>query len=379
MDKFTMDDFEALAQKECRPCTSMFMSALRTDAEQNRIRFKNLLGRVEQMMDALPEGYAYPAEAMEHAKRLLTDLPFWQHQSDGLALFLGHEIFQPYCLPIPFENAVVVAGQFHLKPVAPLATNDDRFYVLSLSQRHVSLLEGNRYAFQEVKVEGMPKDIEDALSYDDPERQLQFHTGAAAGSNGRPAMFHGHGVGIDDTKDRILRYFQEVDKWVSIAMQDEKAPLILAALPHILPLYKEANSYPHLIEDAIPGNPDETDAEVLHQKAWQIQKQRIMKVQEDALAMYHALAGTGKTSKDLKEILLSAAYGRVGTLFVAKGAHQWGRFDRTAQTVELHRTQKPGDEDLLNTALVETVLKGGDVYLADRIPDNAYTAAIFRY
>jgi hypothetical protein len=144
-------------------------------------------------------------------------------------------------------------------------------------------------------------------------------------------------------------------------MQDEKAPLILAALPHILPLYKEANSYPHLIEDLIPGNPDETDAEVLHQKAWQIQKQRIMKVQEDALAMYHALAGTGKTSKDLKEILLSAAYGRVGTLFVAKGAHQWGRFDRTAQTVELHRTQKPGDEDLLNTALVETVLKGGDV------------------
>ncbi len=376
-----MDDFKSLAEKECRPCISMCMPTQRTEPEQNRIRFKNVLGRAEQMLNALTERNEDAAEGMKRAKGLLGDLPFWQHQSDGFALFLGREFFEVYRLPESFENVAVVADHFHLKPLAPLVTNDDRFYVLSLSQKRVRLLQCSRHSVREVKVEGMPKDIEETLAYDAPERQLQFHTGAAAGASSRPALFHGHGVGTDDTKDRILRYFQEVDRWVGGVMQDEKAPLMLSALTHILPLYKAVNSYPHLIEESVPGNPDEMESEWLHKKARNIMEQRMERVQEDASAMYHALAGTGKTSKDIKEILYSAAYGQVGTLFVAKGVQVWGHFEPATQTFEQRRTQNPGDEDLLNTALVQTLLKGGDVYLEalERIPDNASAAAIFRY
>ena len=215
MDKFTMDNFEALAQKGCRPCIYIFMPALRTDAEQNRIRFKNLLGRAEQMMDPLPEGYAYPAEAMEHAKRLLSDLPFWQHQSDGLALFMSDQVFETYRLPVTFEELVVVTDRFHIKPLLPFVANDARFYILAASQSRVRLFRGTRQSIQKMEPEGMPKNLSEALQYDDPEKQLQFHTGTGGSGGKRSAIFHGHGVGADDAKDRILRYFREIDRSLS--------------------------------------------------------------------------------------------------------------------------------------------------------------------
>jgi len=43
-----------------------------------------------------------------------------------------------------------------------------------------------------------PRKIEDILKYDDPEKQLQYHTGTSSGKGKRSAIFHGHGVGTDD-------------------------------------------------------------------------------------------------------------------------------------------------------------------------------------
>jgi hypothetical protein len=48
-------------------------------------------------------------------------------------------------------------------------------------------------------LEDVPTSIAEALKYDDPEKNLQFHTGTTGGGGGeRSAMFHGQGAGNDE-------------------------------------------------------------------------------------------------------------------------------------------------------------------------------------
>jgi hypothetical protein len=372
-------NLKMLAGKQKGPCVSIYMTTHRTDAEQNRIRFKNLYGEAEKMMVDMGSGNA--DEGLETARKLLEDQTFWQHQSDGFALFLSKDLFEIYRLPMEFEAITVVTDRFHIKPLLPFITSNARFYILTLSQRDVRLFQCTRQGIQEVEVEGMPKGLSDALEYDDPEKQLQFHTGAGGPGGKRPAIFHGHGVGTDDAKDRILRYFRQVDKGLYAVMHDETSPLVLAGVDYLLPIYREANSYPHLLEQGISGNPDEMDEKELHNRAWALVKPYVKKAQEEAARRYQDFVGTGRTSKDLKEIVSAAVHGRIAVLFLAKGIQQWGRFGPENGRVEVHQTQKPGDEDLLDLAAAQTLLKGGEVYVVDekKVPEDAAAAALFRY
>jgi hypothetical protein len=95
--------------------------------------------------------------------------------ADGLALFLAPHLSRSYRLPLAFEELAVVAGRFHVKPLLPLFTDDGRFDVLALSQNAVRMLECTRHSARQLELEGVPPNLAEALKYDDPEKQLQYH------------------------------------------------------------------------------------------------------------------------------------------------------------------------------------------------------------
>ncbi len=88
-----------------------------------------------------------------------------------------------------------------------------------------------------------------------------------------------------------------------------------------------------------------------------------------------------ETSKDLEDIVRGAYHGRVEVLFVALGVQRWGFFDSATDSVRLHDTAEPGDEDLLDFAAIQTLLNGGSVYAVEpeNVPDDRRVAAILRY
>lgn len=77
----------------------------------------------------------------------------------------------------------------------------------------------------------------------------------------------------------------------------------------------------------------------------------------------------------------AAYYGRVEELFVAVGVQQWGTFNRDTNTIEIHQEAEVGDDDLLNSAAIQTILNGGTVYAVEpeKVPAEAPLAAVFRY
>ncbi len=384
MDVFTSEDLRNLMAHEEEYCVSLFMPTHRAgpEVQQDPIRFKNLLKKARADLVTLGMRGPEADELLSEPREVGADSMFWRHQSDGLAMFVAPNYWRYYRVPRSFGEMVSVGERFLIKPLLPLITGDGRFYLLALSQNQLRLFQGSRYSLTAVEDTGrMPENLADALQYDDPEPQLQSRVGAPGRGGRGQAIFHGHGDASEEAKTDILRYFELVDRGLTELLSGDHAPLVLAGVDYLLPIYHEANSYPHLIEEGIHGNPDRESPERLHAKAWEIVQPVFLAEVEKMLERYYELAGTGLTSDNVREIVPAAAHGRVDTLLVAEGAHVWGHYDPDMARAVVDDAAEPGDEDLIDLASVFTLENSGVVHAIppDKIPGEEGIVAIYRY
>jgi hypothetical protein len=377
MDLLTKDDLKTLLLKGRPPCVSFFLPTQRGGGEADPIRWKNLLARAEGGLTARGLRLARARELLGPARYLLDDAAFWKATSDGLAYFLCPDVVRSYRLPAPFGEEAVVADRFHVTPLLPLLSGDGRYYVLALSQNRVRLLQGTALGLHEIDLAALPTSLAQALRFHDRDEPLIFHTHPALGLGRWGAIFSGQGVGIDTHKHDLLLYFRQIDRGLHHVLRDEHAPLVLASVEYLWPIYHEANTYAHLLERGVPGNPDRLGARELHEKAWAVVQPAFEAAEAQAAATYARLAGTGRTANDLAEVVRAAYEGQVSVLFVAKGRRRPGRFDPDQGSVEVHETAEAGDEDLLNFAATYTLLHAGLVYVTEpsRVPGGGPLAA----
>lgn len=378
MDLFTRSDLKPLLEERQTHCVSVFMPTRRGGGEQDPIRWRIHLGEAEEML--VQAGLRAPEarEQLEPARRLLDDPIFWQSQCDGLAYFLASPFERLYRLPLAFEDLVVVGPRFHVTPLLPLLGGNGRFYVLAVSRNAVRLLQGTRDAVSAVDLTGVPHDLAAALltRQREPVRTITARPTGAGG----PWQATSHGVGVDDPKEDLLHYFQQIDRALHPVLRRDEAPLALAAVDYLQPIYRQANSYPHLVAEGVAGNPDHLSDKQLHDRAWPLVQPGFEEAQQNAASQYRELAGTGRTACDLRQIVPAAGRGEVETLFVARDTQRWGRFDPATGKVEEREHAQPGDEDLLNYAAAHTLLHDGAVYAValEEMPDRHPAAATFR-
>jgi Bacterial archaeo-eukaryotic release factor family 7 len=384
----SQSEFRTLMKQYNDPCISMFLPTHQAgmETQEDQLRLRNHIRTAENRL-LLDHLRSMQVEHLLHPLRtLLEDEQFWLHRGDGLALFRSPDMFCAYHLPTGFHEQVVVTDHFYLKPLLPLLADDGRFSILALSQHEVRLLEATHYSVSEVGVPaGVPTSLAEALKYDESENELHYHSsssGRVRGKGGRRAtIFHGQGVGIDDSKEHILRSLQQIDRGLHELLRGEQAPLVVACVAFLFPLYREANTYAHLLDQAVPGNPDKLSAETLHRQAWAIIEPYFLRVREEAAAHYRADAGTGRASCTAREIVPAAYHGRVACLFIAIDQELWGTFHPTNNVVHVHCQARYQDDDLLDIDATQTLLHGGSVYAVEqaKVPGGGLLAAVFRY
>ncbi len=367
-----------------RPCLSIFAPMVEAGPEtrQNRTRFKNLVTEAE---DRLRDAGVDPEDRrllLEPARRRLEDSLYWQHQNTGLAFFRSPNLTQEHRLPLQCEDLVVVSDHFHVKPVLPLLEGNGRFFVLALSKGEVRLFEASRDTIAQIHLQDMPRSLADVLEqYEVPEVTLERHFQAAGARV--PTAVHGKGVDTDLEKKRILEYFRRIDRALQDVLRDSNAPLVLAGVEYLLPIYEEANTYPVLLDEFVEGNPDakKKSPGQIHKEAWKIVEPHFKRSQEAALDLLGQAAGTPRGSTRLKDILDGAHDGRVANLFLASGQQAWGRYEAASRQLVLHESAEAGDDELLNLAALQAYATGAMVFTVerDRLPNSTQIAAIFRY
>lgn len=377
MAELSFADFQTLAQADTT-CVSIYMPAEKAGAEtrKNPIRFKNLLSEATDKL--ADQSNAELDDALKSAHEYIDRHDFWQHQDSGLAFFVNRDGIKYYRLPHSFDEQVEIGDRFYLKPLLPLLTNNNKFYLLALSQNEVKFFLGSRYGLNQVELpKNVPPSLAEALKYDDPEKQTQYHSGDGGGS----PIYHGQGVGTTDNKDEIKRFFHQVDNGLTSVLQESSTPMILAGVEFLLPIYHEANSYKNLLEEGITGNPENVAIQDVHQQAWAIIEPRFSREKKAAIDEYHNQSGAGLSSSRLEEIVAGAANGQIDTLFVTADARAWGTYDRQNNKVEVSDETTEDSMDLVDFAVTQTYLQKGKVYTIDvsEIPGGSTIAATLRF
>jgi hypothetical protein len=387
MNRLHNTDVIQLAEQQADPSISIYLPTTSAPDQQdeNRIRLKNL---VAEGLKTLVEEHGWrrvaAEEIMAPTQRLIANGRFWlATNAPGLAIFLTADKQTLYRLPIPFAERVLVSDRFYLKPLLPLLARNGRFYILALSLGNIQLFEATQYGIGELSLsEEVPRNIDEALQWDDPEKQLQWHTSTDSGAD-RPAAFHGHGATGEETKkEDILRYCHKVAAALKPILQEDDAPLILAALDHLVSIYQQANNYKHMLEQTIQIDPQSLSIKELHQRAWQeVIQPYFAQKQAQAADSLNDLVDTERTAVDLAEIVQAAHQGQIDTLFIAKDQEKWGSFDAATHQVTIHDHPATGLYDLVDLAAVQTLRQGGAVFVVEKqaVPQQQIMAAKLRY
>ncbi|MBI4893754.1 MAG: hypothetical protein HY821_24255 [Acidobacteria bacterium] len=380
-------DLQELMEHVAGSSVSIYLPTHRASVEtrQDPIRLKNLIRDCEKNLESGSLRGPEIKQILDPIRALVDDYDFWQHQSDGLAIFRSRDLFRTYRVALKVPQLAVVADRFYSKPLLALITVDCRYFILALSHNEVRLYRATRDTVTEIEPAGMPHSLIESLGQNTVERGLQSHSksrrsGSGTGSAPR-AVVHGHGGGNEEKKDAILAFFRQVDASIRELLSQERAPLILAAVDHLCPLYRQANTYSELLNQWISGNPDGLSDHELHRRAEPIAELHFREDQQRAICRFLDLRHTQRTSDKLREILPAAHQGRIEVLFVALGVQLWGSFNLTTNEMAVLDQAAPDSQDLLNLAAVSSFLHGGKVYVLppDLVPGNGQLAALFRY
>ena len=362
-----------------------FVSA--REARQNPIRLKNLVNKVEVQLAEGDMGQRQIEDYLAPLTDLIDDESFWQGQDEGLALFLDANELRIFRLPKSFEEVAVVGDAFHITPLIPLYKGNGQYFLLSLDQKRPKLYQGSKFRLARVDELDLPESLQEMFdNFYEFHSHIQFHSKTVnpnpdlAGD--RRGMHFGQGGDDVDKNAEIRNYFHRFDEALMDYLDGEDAPLVLAGVGYLHPLYDEVNSYPHKIDEGITKDVDRMPVEDLHKLSWNIVKDKYQTDVDKALGVFQNLADKdGDISENLEEIISAAHYQRIHTLFVAENQHVWGQFDPEKNNVMIEDEKKPENQDLLSKAAAQTLINGGNIFVIpqDQIPGKNEAAAILRY
>jgi len=372
---FRAEDLTGLLRGGTPPCVSIYLTTHRKHPEwtHDPVRFRGLVSEAEAIL--AKQGQREAKEAVEPLRALL-DQPFWEFSLEGFAVFLSGGSVTAYRLPMPVPECVVVADTFHTKPLLRFLRTNWRYFVLSVSQNGVSLYEGSSFGAGEVELRGVPASLQDALGLPVHDRIVTAH-GHSGGH-----VFHGRGPGREETKEELLKFFRTIDRGLRDLLRDEHAPLLLASVGYYHPLYREANTYPHLLAAGIDGNFERSNGEQIHAAAWPIVERHFAEETERWVERYRESVGPGLGSDRLEEVAAAAVRGRVRCVFAAEGTTVWGVLDRETGGITIHPRQlNERDGDLIDDVCEEAYRRGAEVFVLppDRMPTDQPIAAIYRF
>lgn len=365
------------------PCLSLYQPTHRRHPEnqQDQIRYRNLVKTLEESL-----GKRYASNdvktLLEPFQKLAKDGEFWNHTLDGLAVMRSANYFHAVRLPRPVPERAIVADSFHIKPLMRIVQSADRYQILAIDRQSVRLYEGNRDALAEVELApGVPRTITEALGEElsEPHQTVASYGGVGGSS---VAMRHGHGGKADEIDADTERFFRVVDRAVAEHHSKEsELPLILAALPEHIAVFRNVSGNPALLPESIDSHPDSLSIGDLCARAWSTVEPRYRNRLATLTERFHLARAKDLGSDEVKRVGPAAAAGRVAIALLEAERHIPGHVDPESGLVTLDDTGRPEGDDVLDD-IGEIVLRTkGEIVIvpADLMPTSTGVAAIYRF
>ncbi|WP_373524055.1 hypothetical protein [Aquiflexum sp.] len=388
MKIFNREDFIKLSKKTAKPMVSIYSPTSRQSSngyKQDMTHFKNQLSGVKESLEKdYKMSNSEINNLLDPAQELLDNFSFWQNNSDTLACFLSEngemDLFK---LPIETnDSSHFIGNKPLLLPMIPELNDDGHYYLLLLNLDRIRLYEATRSVIQEVILDPEEVAVSFTTEEEEDENQDQLHGQGGIGNAG--AMYHGHDGGSDEVKKvTILNYFHRMTNMLEPLLYRNPLPMYLAGVDYLIPIFKEASKYNHLMDGHVSGAFQEKDMLTLHQKSWEIAEPHFLKERKKRKANFQAKKAEGlAVSNDNLKIIKAALTGAVDTLMVNKNhEHLWGKYDPETHKINLTDEQEDASHCLVDEAAARVIEFKGKVYMTDPedMPEDNLIAATMRY
>ncbi|WP_353719134.1 hypothetical protein [Dyadobacter sp. 676] len=382
-DILDKDLFAELAAFRSECCVTIYLPTHQSGVEVNEkhdaILLKNTLKDLSAKLADAGIETARIEQLLTPAYALLQQSRFWGRMEKGLAMFIADGYFKYVKMRVAPQYVAVCKKRFYMTPLVPVLTCNTYFYLLVISKQKCKLFRADAFGMEPVHVPDLPDDMMAVKRLSDKDAST-FRVGTGSGTGG--ANFHGMAGGNPEHKDNIAVYFEAVDDVIfREVLHNENAPLLLAGVEYLIPIYRAASDYHNICPEALTGSHEHDEIHDLYARARGIMQPYFDQPLDKALTIYANQSATPLSSSIAADIIPAAYYGRLSHLFVRKGATIHGQFDETNASLELHGSEEESSDDLLDMAVIKTLTQGGEAYLLppERMPAASDIAAVFRY
>jgi Bacterial archaeo-eukaryotic release factor family 11 len=337
-----------------------------SNGEPERIEFKTLAAQASSQLGEAGAGVRVIRPFEDEIDYLHEDEEFWRYQARSLAAFAAPEWLITFRLPNRLVSQVEVSDRFHVRPLLRTLTFPHVAFVLALAQGSVRVVEVTPdLEPARIDINDLPSDVASAAGKSSiadraPIRRLQ-------GSEGQ--------------KVRMRQYARRVDQALRPLLNGLEVPLILAATEPIDSIYRAVNTYPHLLAQGIPGNPETASDAELAASTRTVLDDLYAAQLRDVQELYERRSADGRALSDIAEVARAATFGAVETLLVDVDAAVPGTVDDQTGSVTFAPSATGDVHDVTDEITRRAWLSGARV-LAVRsadVPGRGAVAAILRY
>ncbi|MBD1432269.1 hypothetical protein H8B06_05475 [Sphingobacterium sp. DN00404] len=355
------------------PCISIYMPTHRVHPANatDPITFKNLYKKTLQYIQN--NGLHEHEKLIQPLEKLINDKTFWDHNNEGLAIFVSLEDTQILRLPEKVQEITCVADSFCVKPLFKLYHENQSYYLLALALDDVQLYRGDKYQLQKLDIEdNVPTTMKEALGEELTDNHLHASVVQGAGLHGYMEKSQEEDIDMD-------RFFRKIDQAILEHYPiPQDVPLVLAALPehhsHFMRISKHHNFSPIHLQI----NPQSLSKTALLEKIQDVFNKILEKRKKELLERYQLAIPENLSSLDIGDVTRDVIDGKVEVLCIENGKSIEGHIDVDERKI----VQKDGQQtDVINELVRMVFSYGGSVIVLDEeeMPSETGVFTINRY
>jgi hypothetical protein len=252
---FGRSDLDELVEVEAQPAVLLYLPTHvgTKEIRQDPIRLKNLLSAAAERL-AVSRRRPELDALLAPAKALAGNHAFWEHEEQGLAVFLAPDFHRVHKLAIAVPETIAVADHFSIKPLLPLIENAGPFWLLTISAKQTRLYQASRWTLTEITTIDLPQGVAQIRGMSEYEETQYASQLTRRGTSSHSQSF---GPAPDEVgKTELLELLHRIAAAVEPCIKRSPAPLLLAAQSEILGNFRKIAGWKEIEAEGIRENPD---------------------------------------------------------------------------------------------------------------------------